>query len=90
VRRIAKWTLKSTENILKSLLVNKMDPIAKEVAHFYSERADKELLKYCMQNNNEFFLKYALQNQIFSISLLNTEELINCILEIMEKGNKTE
>lgn len=62
VRKVAKWYLKSTENILMSLLINKMDVVAKEVAHFYGERAGKDMLKYCLKNNNEIFLKFALQN----------------------------
>ena len=90
VKTVAQWKLKSTENILKSLLVNKMDTIAKDVALFYSERADKELLKYCLHNNNEIFLKYALRSQIFRVSYLNEDELINLILGIMEEGTKTE
>jgi hypothetical protein len=43
-----------------------------------------------MINNNEVFLKHALQNQIFTIALLNETDVIETILELLEKRNKTE
>jgi len=43
-----------------------------------------------MLNNNEIFLKYGLQNQIFQISLLNDVDIIVTILDLLDSGYKTE
>lgn len=55
------WRLKSTENILSALLRNHMDSIACEFSHNYLDNADKELLLFCINNQNETFLKHAFQ-----------------------------
>jgi|LauGreDrversion4_2_1035121.scaffolds.fasta_scaffold355206_1 hypothetical protein len=40
VRRIAHWKLKTTENVLKALLIHHMDTIANEVSMEYIDSAD--------------------------------------------------
>jgi hypothetical protein len=40
--------------------------IGSEVALFYIDNADENLLIFCLHNYNETFLKYAFRNSIFS------------------------
>ena len=66
IRKIGHWKIKSTENILKSMLSNNMDVVAIEFALFYIDNTDKDLMIFALDNYNEKFLKYAFRNGIFS------------------------
>ena len=83
------WKVKTTENLLKSLLMNNMDTIAVEYTNFYIEKANKVLLLFCIDNNNELFLKNTLQSQIFT-QHLSKSDIINYILGKLEHGTNTE
>jgi hypothetical protein len=61
-----------------------------EVAVFYIDNADKDLLKFCINNYNEIFLKYSFRNSIFGSNLLNQDDVLDMIMEIFENGSKTE
>mmetsp|Transcript_43453 Transcript_43453/g.41916 ORF Transcript_43453/g.41916 Transcript_43453/m.41916 type:complete len:227 (-) Transcript_43453:2526-3206(-) len=90
IKQIANWKLKSSENILKALLTSNQDKVACEVALFYIDNADINLLKFAITNYNEVFLKYSFRNQIFGSNLLNQEDILDMILGIFEGGAKTE
>ena len=49
---MAHWKLRTTENILKSLLKHHMDVVANEVSLYYIDSADEALLLFAMQNFN--------------------------------------
>jgi hypothetical protein len=70
VRQMATWKLRTTENILKSLLKHHMDIVANEVSLFYLDNADEQLLLFAMQNFNEIFLKHALRNSIIGSNIM--------------------
>lgn len=61
-----------------------------EVALFYIDNADEDLLMFCLHNYNETFLKFAFRNSIFGTQLLNTTTIIKTILSIFENGSKSE
>ena len=54
------WRLKSSENILMSLLINRQDHIVNAYQAFYKEYQNTELFIHCIQNQNEIYLKDAL------------------------------
>jgi hypothetical protein len=90
VKEVARWNLDSTENFLKSMLINRQDVIISEFSSFYASYADDELLQFAINNSNQLFLKYALKNSIFEVSGINHPEMIQFILIILKQGTKIE
>ena len=71
IRIIAdKWRLKSNENIIQSMLVNRQDAIVNAYEAFYREDQKHELFIFCIKNQNEIYLKNALQKAIYGASEL--------------------
>jgi hypothetical protein len=68
IKQIAEWKLLSSENVLQSLLTNRQDEVACAIAELecYSVHAHVDLMIFCLQNQNEKFLKFALNMSIFS------------------------
>jgi hypothetical protein len=56
----------------------------------YSFDATEELFMYALDNENDQFMKYALQESFFNIKILEKDEIINKILNLLEKGSKIE
>ena len=69
-RDICKWKLRTTENILHSLLVNNQDQVASEFLSFYVDNADTDLLIFSLHNANEIFLKHAFRTSTFTSAML--------------------
>lgn len=90
VRQMAFWRLRTTENLLKSLLKHHMDVVANEVAIFYIDDAGEDLLLFALRNFNEIFLKYALRTSIIGSNLMVRPEVIDPILEIFSRGSRSE
>ena len=61
IRIIAeKWRLKSNENFLMSMLINRQDTVVNAYESFYRENQDEKLFEFCIKNHNEIYLKQAL------------------------------
>jgi hypothetical protein len=90
VEEVALWRLKSTENVLKAMLKNNMDDIALKYVLMYIDYVDTELLAFCIMNNNETFLKYCLNNGVYTTLVLAQPDLIDEVLRILCTGTKTE
>ena len=88
VDNICQWKVRTSENILKCLLERSWDNLAIKHAEFYIKDADCELLKYCIKNENEQFLIYALNNKIFVSSVLNSEKSKNMILDMFNSRTR--
>lgn len=69
VEQVARWKLKSNENFIMSMLINRHDFIASMYGEFYPENiegeAANEVVKHAITNSNEIFLKYAFKNGLF-------------------------
>jgi hypothetical protein len=87
---MAHWKIRTTENILKSLLKHHMDVVANEVSLYYIDSADEALLLFAMQNFNEIFLKYALRNSIIGSNIMVSQDVIEAILKIFKRGTRSE
>ena len=48
------------------------------------------LFIFAIKNENEVFIKYALQETIFSLSMLTNSEIIEEILKTLESGARIE
>lgn len=94
--------MKSNENFLKALLINRQDLVAVEYGEFYPEdtcRNRQELFIFALNNSNEMFLKYAFRDTnlgpaIFSADNFKYEgdesPVISEIFKMMDEGVQTE
>ena len=95
VKQVAQWKLRSNENFLMSMLINRHDMIAAEYGEFYPSCIEGEnghlLLKYAISNSNEIFLKYAFKNALFPdfITKENSER-VEELLSILNQGTQVE
>ena len=90
---VAYWKLKSNENILKSLLVNRMDAVAAEVGHEYNlEQQKPELLNFAIKNANETFLKNAFNGDdpFFTPFMLKEGGVIENLMNELYDGSEIE
>jgi len=67
-----------------------MDKIACDYAGFYLPDANIELLLFALRNGNEIFLKYALQESIFSSKNLADKNVVDEILTMLANNSRTE
>lgn len=81
LKEVAKWKFSSTENILLSFLKNRQDMVAAEFSHYYVNCASEHLLVFCMENQNEVFLKHAFNKSFFVGSTLATDNMIEEIMK---------
>lgn len=65
LRSICNWKIQSSENLLLALLLNRQDKIAQDFTKFYLKDAKPELMVFCLRNQNEQYLKFALNESIF-------------------------
>lgn len=90
MRHVAYWRLRSNENILKSLLINRMDAVAAEVGNEYGfeEKDKRPLLLFAIRNENETFLKnaFSADDPFFTPFMLNDVNVIGDILNEMYDG----
>jgi hypothetical protein len=90
IRAICDWRLKSSENFLMAMLMNRQDVIACEYANYYLRDAKKKLFRFALRNQNEIFLKYALNNSIFGESLFKQEKIKKELMDMLKLKTKTE
>jgi len=90
ISQIANWRLETTENVLQALLLNRQEEIASKSAQFYAERADEKLMIFCLENQNEHFLKHALGQAIFGQNYFQEPDVQRCILDMLATKAKTE
>ncbi|CAI2360713.1 unnamed protein product [Moneuplotes crassus] len=83
VESICKWKIKASENLLKCLLESCWDHLAIKYCEFYIKDADRDLLRFCIKNENEDFLKHALNNNIFLSSVLDHDDTVTMILDLL-------
>ena len=75
---------------MQSLLLNRQEEIATKFAQYYTERADEKLMIFCLENQNEHFLKHALGQSIFGQIYFLDDEVQRCILDMLATKAKTE
>jgi hypothetical protein len=64
--------------------------VCSEVALFYIDNADRDLLIFALNNFNEAFLKFSLRNSIIGINLMTSQSVLEHILNLFGKGAKSE
>ena len=87
---MAEWALASTEGILESLLRNRQDAIAAATGKFYKQDSEiVELLMFAVDNQNEYFLKYAFRDPdpVFGEYLLYDMDIIGELLKRLYQCN---
>ena len=84
VEEICKWKMLSTENFLQLLLHKSWDHLAIKYVDAFQEDADSNLLKFCVINENEDFLRFALNEQIFSQKVIDSDEITKMIIQMLE------
>lgn len=89
IKEISDWRLSiKGENMLLALCQCNMDAIACSAAPFYPYDASDQLFNLCIDNENEVFMKYALQESLFDLKLLEHDNVISNILTTIEKGQR--
>ena len=73
-----------------ALLSHGMDVVACEFAIYAIHDCDINMFLFAIQNGNEIFLKYALKEAIFSISILHEEKMILTLLDGINNGARIE
>lgn len=69
IRAICDWRLKSSENFLLAMLINRQDVIACDFANYFLRDTKVELFQFALRNQNEIFLKFALNEALFGASV---------------------
>jgi hypothetical protein len=72
-----------TNNIIRCLLAHHLDVIAVEYMGEYHRLLNKELLIYCIDHGNYYFLQHALVSAAFDKLLFREESVIEEILTIL-------
>ena len=92
IRIVAAWGLESSENIPMSLLINRQDVIAADsrIIKHYQLDCNSMLMVFAIRNHNEYFLKYALQQGLFSVDYFAETTVINEILDQLNSKIQTE
>lgn len=75
IRAICDWRLKSSENFLLAMLINRQDVIACDYVHFFLRDAKVELFQFALRNQNEHFLKFALNEAIFGANVFQEAKI---------------
>lgn len=71
IEQVAGWKIKpENESMLKSLLKNNADHAACKYIDFYVEDANIELFIFTIRNENEEFIKHALKESVYNMSML--------------------
>ena len=84
IEEIWKWKMQSVENFLKVLLEKSWDHLAIKYAYSFQEDAGSKLLEFCIINENEDFLRYALNEQIFKQKVIDSPEITSMIIQMLE------
>lgn len=89
---VCKWRLNSSENILKSLLINRFDKIAAlhGDSRYVDGDKDQEVFLFALQNENEQFLKYSFRDHptnaaLYTSDVFKSTEKVNVIEKILEQ-----
>jgi hypothetical protein len=65
IRAICDWKLVSSENFMLAMLINRQDVIACDFANYFLHDINVKLFQFALRNQNEVFLKYALNTALF-------------------------
>ena len=87
---IASWKLEQNENFLMSLLINRQDKVACMWVDSYLFDANEILMIFCLRNQNEVFMKHALQGSLFGMTFLSMDSVVKDLLFMMQSKAKTE
>lgn len=91
IDQVAGWKITMKEhNTLLSLLKNNMDHVANKYSDFFIPEAEIDVFIFAIKNENSIFLKHALVDSIFSISMLANERIIKELLHNLQKGSRLE
>ena len=74
----------STENFLQLLLSKSWDHLAIKYVYSFQEDADSKLLKFWVINENEDFLRFALNEQIFIQKVIDSQETTSMIIQMLQ------
>ena len=85
VEQICKWRMLSTENFLQLLMHKSWDSLAIKYVYAFKEDADSKLLQFWILNENEDFLRYALNEQIFMQKVIDSQETTSMIIDLLER-----
>lgn len=70
------------------MLEKSWDQLAIKYCSFYSKDANYELLRFSIINENEEFLKFALNNKVFSVSVLDCEKSCSMYVEMLKNRTR--
>jgi len=77
IKRVLDWRIKSDDtinnNIIRCLLAHHFDELAVEYMGIYNNLLNKDLLIYCIDHGNQFFLRNALMMAAFDKMLFREE-----------------
>ena len=75
IRAIAAFQLFTSENFIRSLLINRLDVIAAEHRYikYYGQDLTADLVIFAIRNQNEEFLCFALQSEMLNLSSFKDE-----------------
>ena len=90
IRAICDWRLKSSENFLLAMLINRQDVILCDFVNFFLKDTDVKLFKFALKNQNEIFLKYALNHEIFGDEEFNHVIIKKEIMDMLKMRCKME
>jgi hypothetical protein len=90
IRAICDWRLDSTENFLMAMLINRQDVIACDFANYFLTDCNEKLFRFALRNQNEIFLKYALNEALFSEQMFQVKEIREEIMTMIRLKSKTE
>jgi len=84
------WRLTPTnENVLIALLLNGLIALACDACSIYHAQVDKDLLTFCLEHDDETFLKHAFKSGYMNPELLEDSEVFKKILMLFLSERNT-
>ena len=93
IKRVLDWRIQSDDNInnniIRCLLAHHQDILAVDYMGVYNKLLNKQLLIYCIDHGNIYFLRNALLLAAFDKMLFREDLVILELLTILKKGYST-
>ncbi len=93
IKRVLDWRIQSDENInnniIRCLLAHHLDIMAVDYMGVYNKLLNKDLLIYCIDHGNIYFLRNALLLAAFDKMLFREDLVILELLTILKRGYST-
>jgi hypothetical protein len=93
IKRVLDWRIQPDENInnniIRCLLAHHLDVMAVDYMGLYNKLLNKDLLIYCIDHGNIYFLRNALLLAAFDKMLFREDQVIIELLTILKRGYST-